>query len=102
MDLAAPPPPPRKELEICSSRLQARSPAGQGRGWAGRGAEHCAGRRERGGEDSLRSDPLSNGGRTCGVHGELTRREEGERGLRLPGSEETRGVQGSDHQHLLL
>ncbi|XP_046528835.1 uncharacterized protein LOC124245492 [Equus quagga] len=80
-------------------------PAGPGRGWAGRrrsAARRCAGRRERGGEDSSGLSGQRDGGRTCGLGGRLTHREEGKRGPPLLRSEETLGVQGSGRCHLLL
>ena len=79
-------------------------PAGPGRGWAGGGrsaALRCAGRRERGGEDSSGSGGLKDGGRTCGLGGRLNLTEEGERGPPLPRSEETFGGRGSGRRHLL-
>ncbi|XP_070459459.1 uncharacterized protein [Equus przewalskii] len=65
-------------------------------------ALRCAGRRERGGEDSSGLSGQRDGGRTCGLGGRLTHREEGKRGPPLLRSEETLGVQGSGRCHLLL
>lgn len=76
---STPPPPGSGEL-----RHEARGPSPRlgpgGDGRAGGGARRCAGRRERGGEDSSGSGGQRDGGRTCGLGGRLTLREERKRG----------------------
>lgn len=78
-----PPSPPPPGLGSSDTRPGARSPrlgpGGDGR--AGGGALRCAGRRERGGEDSSGSGGQRDGGRTCGLGGRLTVREERQLGL---------------------
>lgn len=96
--------PHRPGVGSCDTRPGARSPrlgpGGEGR--AGGGARRCAGRRERGGEDSSGSRGQRDGGRTCGLRWEAHPQGGKEARTARLGSEETFGVRGSGRLHLLL